>query len=441
MTARLILLTAFLLLTGGHPLFAQSSYEQRRAEILERQETTRNEIQSLEDQIQIYQNRLELSTERYEEMYSQYEQLTRLIALQDERIRRMEQEQRDVVAEIRLITENIEELERELARLVEEYKSTLTYLYKHGRTTELALILTAESINQLLVRSHYLTLFDRHLTEQTRQIEQTQADLVENRGDLIDTQQRNETILAEIENEKEELSRQEQQQMENIRLLQRDRDNLQDQLTTVERELTQLNDALTASIEEEERLRRAEEERLRQLAAAEEIEDESEREAAIARYSQPAARTAAVSDEELSAYEVSFSSSRGQLPWPVSGGTITEKFGVRVHPVFNTRTDIPGIDIAVPAQSQVRVVHDGYVIAVQPGPGFGNMVIVSHGRYYTVYGNLHDIFVSRGSVLRQGDVIGLSGDENSVRGEVLFFLVREGTQNLNPEEWIQRNTP
>lgn len=441
MTARLLLLITLLLLACSQPLSAQSSYEQRRAEILERQETTRSEIRSLDEQIQLYQNRLEHSTERYEEMYNQYEQLTRLIALQDERIRRMEQEQRDVVAEIRLITENITELEEELARLVEEYKSTLTYLYKHGRTTELALILTAESINQLLVRSHYLARFDRHLTEQTRQIEETQAVLEENRYDLEDTRHRNETILTEIQDEKGELARQEQQQMENIRLLQRDRDNLQDQLSTVERELNQLNDALTAAIEEEERLRRAEEERQRQLAAAEEIEDESEREEAIARYSQPVARSTAVSDEELHAYEVSFSDSRGQLPWPVSGGTITEKFGVRVHPVFNTRTEIPGIDIAVSAQSQVRVVHDGYVIAVQPGPAFGKMVIVSHGRYYTVYGNLNDIFVNRGNVLRQGDVIGLSGDENSVRGEVLFFLVREGTQTLNPEEWIQRNTP
>jgi murein hydrolase activator len=89
----LFLLTALSLETT----IAQSGYEQRRAEIREQQQNTRSEIELLEEQIETYQSRLQLASQRFDEMYQQYEELTRLITLQDERIRRMEQEQRQIV--------------------------------------------------------------------------------------------------------------------------------------------------------------------------------------------------------------------------------------------------------------------------------------------------------------------------------------------------------
>ena len=82
--------------------------------------------------------------------------------------------------------------------------------------------------------------------------------------------------------------------------------------------------------------------------------------------------------------------------------------------------------------------NDGYVIGVEILPNFGNSVLVHHGGFYTVYGNLSEIYVRKDQVLSRNDVIGLSGDENSLIGEVLFFMVREGTTDLNPEEWLQR---
>lgn len=434
-------ITVLLFVLGTGPSFAQSGYEERRAELLEKQETTRQEIESLEEQIRTYRNRLEVVTQQYDEIYRQYEELSRMISLQDEKIRRMQTEQQQVTQEISLIEENLTALKAELKQLIIQYKSTLTYLYKHGRTAEIALVLTSASINQLLVRSYYLAKFDEHRTKQAQEIRDKQEELETTRQDLESTQERNTEILAEIREEKQQLTEKEEQQAESIEMLQRDQEKWRNQLKIVEQERSQLNETLTSLIDEEERIRQAEEERLKQLAAARQIENENERKAAIARYSQPAARSSMVSEEELNAYEVSFADARGQLPWPVEGGTITEKFGIRVHPVFNTRTNNPGVEIAVPPGSQVQAVHDGYVFAVQPLPGYGDMVMVSHGRYKTVYGNLSDIFVSKGHILRRGDIIGLSGDENSIRGQVLFFLIRNGKEDVNPESWIQRPTP
>jgi murein hydrolase activator len=414
MTLRFACILTLLILFTLDFALGQSSYEQRRAEIREQQQNTRSEIESLEEQIETYRNRLQLATERYDGMHSQYQELTRLIAVQDEQLRRMQQEQRQIVEELNLIESNINDLEVQLNQLIDQYQQTLSYLYKHGRTTEIALLLTSTSINQLLVRSHYLAKFDEYRSEQEREIREKQNEFEIARSDLDSTRSRNRRSLEEIEKQKQELAEREQQQRRNVELLQNDIDNWESQLTQKEEERRQLDQILSELIQEEE---------------------------ALAGGGLSAARVADISDEELLAFESSFSDSRGQLPWPVENGTIVERFGNRVHPVLRTTTQNLGVDIAAPSRSQVQVVNDGYVLRVQPVTGYGDMVMVRHGRYITAYGNLSEYFVARGDVLRKGDVIGLSGDENSIRGEVLFFVIRDGSSNVNPESWIQRTTP
>lgn len=191
--------------------------------------------------------------------------------------------------------------------------------------------------------------------------------------------------------------------------------------------------------EEEEEIRRAEEERLRRLAEARKIEDEVERRAAVARYSAPVVRENRVTDAELADFSADFSAKRGELMWPVDRGVITERFGVRVHPVIGTKTNHPGVQIAAEPGSTVRVVNDGVVYRVMPIQGFGDVVFVNHGEYNTAYGNLSNIYVRRNQVLSEGDVIGLSGDSQSILGEAIFFLIRDGSENVDPERWLSRS--
>jgi septal ring factor EnvC (AmiA/AmiB activator) len=104
---------------------------------------------------------------------------------------------------------------------------------------------------------------------------------------------------------------------------------------------------------------------------------------------------------------------------------------------YNINRKSPGVDIATQPRSTVRVVSDGYVFEVVPFPDFGEVVLVKHGAYYTAYGNLSSIYARKNQVVQQGDVIGLSGDEDNLRGEVLFFLVRDGSEFVDPERWLE----
>ena len=134
----------------------------------------------------------------------------------------------------------------------------------------------------------------------------------------------------------------------------------------------------------------------------------------------------------------SFAQNKGELPWPVESSTISEHFGRKRHPVYGTVTPNLGIEIVTKPRAPVKAVHPGYVIAVQPFPGYGDVVLVKHGRFITAYGNLSQVSVRDGTILDQGEQVGLAGDQDSTKGESVFFLVREDNKNLDPENWLRK---
>lgn len=413
MTIRLFFLLILFAAGLTSAAVGQSNYDELRSELEEKQETTRSQIENLQDQINSYLERLGYATERYDQMYQQYEELTRVIALQQEKINQMNQERRQILEEIELVQQEQAALQQRLNKLIDQYQSTISYIYKYGRTHELALLLSSSSINQLMIRSYYLSRFDEHQQEQMEQIREAQAEYEQTQEDLEQARERNRESLESIRLETQELAEKEQQQKRNIELLQRDRNNLKTQVEIRQNQLTELSEALDNLIAEEERL---------DAAAT----------------SGGVTRASPISEDDIIAFESQFEALRGgQMPWPVDNGVITERFGERIHPVFRTRTNVPGVDIATQPRSTVRAVSDGYVFEVVPFPDFGEVVLVKHGTYYTAYGNLSSIYARKNQVVQRGDVIGLSGDEDNLRGEVLFFLVREGSEFVDPELWLQ----
>lgn len=135
----------------------------------------------------------------------------------------------------------------------------------------------------------------------------------------------------------------------------------------------------------------------------------------------------------------SFERMRGSLPRPV-GGHFRLKSAFGRHPLPglpDVQYDNPGIDIETGAGAQARAVYAGTVSGVYRVPGFGTVVIVSHGNYYTVYGNLASAGVSRGDSVKQGSVVGKvnNDSDNASMGE-LHFEVWKNRDKLNPMDWI-----
>lgn len=426
-----------MLLTSGtlsQPVQAQT-YEEKREQILNQQTNTRAEINVLNARIKTYEERVNQAENRYEELYDQFENLNRLIALQDDKIDNLEEEQQHIQDEIRLTEEEIDLREKDLKILIDNYKDILLYTYKNGRTSNLELVLASKSINQMLVRSYYLQKLEEQKTKQAEQIRVRQEELGEIKDELQQSHFKNQLVLDEIRDEKFKLSDQRSIQQQNVEKIKEESTDLLTELRKYRQEKENLENNISSLIAEEERLREAENERLARLAEARKIADASRRAEEVAKYSTPA-NAAFVSDERLGVYEQNFLVSKGNLPWPVGSTTISQRFGSTRNPLYGTRTEHLGINIVTDGGTDVKAIADGYVINITPVPGYGNVVLVNHGNYYTVYGNLSQIDVNRNDVVSSGTVIGKSGTEVSEMGETLFFSVRKNKIWLNPEEWL-----
>lgn len=421
-------------------------YKKMRAEIKQKQRTARAEIQDLNNQIDQYQERLDLAERKYERLKEQYEDLKRVIVLQEKKISKLIEEQNHIKEEIAVISDEIETNEEQLAQLIENYKKTLRYIYKHGRSSQLALIFSSASINQMLVRSYYLEKFEEYRQKQAEQIREKQAELKLNKEQLEEAQAKNEDVLAEIQTEKAEQEEKRAMQEKNVALLQENKEEIQADLKQWQREKEKLDNTLTSYVLEEQRIRKAQEEliqqreaeRKRKLAEAATIADSARRVYEMEKYSTPItiAEEGYISDSRLEEIENTFQAKKGNLDWPVKSSTISEHFGKRRHPVYGTTTPSLGIEIITDRREEVRVVHPGKVIAVQPFSYYGDVVMVKHGRFITAYGNLSQVLVQKNAILEKGDIIGLSGDENSVKGKSLFFIIRDDRTTLDPEKWL-----
>jgi murein hydrolase activator len=136
------------------------------------------------------------------------------------------------------------------------------------------------------------------------------------------------------------------------------------------------------------------------------------------------------------ALNASFEKNRGGLPWPVDNGVITIPFGS--SKIGQLSFDNPGVSIGTPsAGATVKAVFDGEVSAVS-NTGDGMMVMIRHGKYFSVYSNLSSASVSKGDAVRTGQAIGRTATADDGDGGQLDFMIMQEYKNVNPTPWLRR---
>ena len=183
--------------------------------------------------------------------------------------------------------------------------------------------------------------------------------------------------------------------------------------------------------EAERRAREAERERLAAERRAAEEHRAHERELAAAKRETAAATTMNSEDRMLSN---NFESNRGHLPMPLGGSChVVNSFGqYNVEGLKNVRLDNKGVNLKGQPGAAVRCIFTGEVSMVFSYAGITG-VIVRHGSYFSVYGNLGSVSVRRGQTVNTGQTLGTVGSEG-----ILQFQLRKGKTPLNPMQWIRR---
>lgn len=360
----------------------------------------RKEIESFEKRIRESERRESATLELLDNYDRQAILLKRLVAS-------LRDDEKKLQRRIDTTRARISELRGQVSFLRGHYAQYVRSAYKYGRTYDLELLLSSRSINQALIRAQYLQRFSEQRRSDLAKLT-TKQEEIEQQNLLLQLQlDKQHEIIAEKSKEEARLRASMKQRKQVLADIRKNKKNYQREIERkriAARDIQQLIEKLI----EEERVRR-------------------EREEARARERKEAI-PAPVSG--------SFEAMRGKLRWPVERGKLAARFGNHQHPILKTVTQNTGIDISVPAGTDVYAVAPGEVSTIWWLPSFGNLVIINHyNGYRTVYAHLSEIEVREGEKVHEGARIGKSGE--SLAGPLVHFEVWKFKEKQDPELWLR----
>jgi septal ring factor EnvC (AmiA/AmiB activator) len=312
-----------------------------------------------------------------------------------------------------------EQMAYTLQRIKKEYASMVYAASKASISNQLIYLFASETFNQFFMRIQYLRFYSEARRQQAEQIRVVSQNLNQQKLKLAEVKAGKEVLLVNEEQEKK--------QLENLK---EDQKKVVNQLSEREQELKDKIDRHKAALNRLERM------------ISDLVKAEIRRSRAVAGPPSPRG-----DDENLEQKMVltpegkliskSFAGNKNRLAWPVSNGFISSGFGRHEHPVLKrVYVDNLGVDISTRAGEKVRSVFEGTVGLVGSVPGMeGQIVMIRHGEYFTVYSGLKNVGVSAGDKVRMKQVLGeVVRDEED--GAVLQFQIWKNNKRMDPEDWL-----
>ena len=123
---------------------------------------------------------------------------------------------------------------------------------------------------------------------------------------------------------------------------------------------------------------------------------------------------------------------------PVDTTRRTSFFGDRRTYVYNTGTksvsEHYGIDFGVPTGTPVKACGSGKVVLAENRVSTGWSIVIEHlPGLYSLYYHMDSLIASEGDIVKQGDVIGLSGATGLATGPHLHWEIRLNGSAVNPD--------
>ena len=356
-------------------------------------ESPHEKIRKIRDEIRAFEKKIATSKKEEISLNNILANYDREIDLTHGLIQTLKKQDNRKQKQIAKLENKLTSTQVELQKLKEYFSKRLVYFYKYGRMKDLELLLTSRSINQGLLWIEYQERVSEHDYRQYLKMKEKQAQIIRDKDLLTVEVAEKRKIIRVKTDEERKLKKKKVKRQKLLRTIQQDIRLLRQQLEEKEKAVAEIR-KIILRLEE------------------------------------------APSQTPLVKPNIAFRELKGQMLWPTEGNIIT-KFGKYMHPVLKTVTENIGIDIKAPAESPIQSVASGRVTAITWQRGRGNIVIVSHyGGFYTVYTHLQEIWVGLLQEVEMGQVIGTVGESGSLKGPVLHFEIWQGTEKINPEEWL-----
>lgn len=131
--------------------------------------------------------------------------------------------------------------------------------------------------------------------------------------------------------------------------------------------------------------------------------------------------------------ESPFYTLKGKLAMPVKG-RVTNRFG-QTRP--DGRMRWKGWFVRAPEGRAVKAIAGGRVVFSNWLRGFGNLLIVDHGKgYMSLYANNETLYKRVGDTITGGEVIATVGNTGGNQDSGLYFELRHDGKPINPAKWV-----
>ncbi|MDD5385022.1 MAG: peptidoglycan DD-metalloendopeptidase family protein [Gallionella sp.] len=128
-----------------------------------------------------------------------------------------------------------------------------------------------------------------------------------------------------------------------------------------------------------------------------------------------------------------FDQLKGKLILPVKG-EVTNQFGA---PRPDSTVLWKGLFLRTSAGQAVKAIATGRVVFADWLRGFGNLLIIDHGKgYMSLYGNNETLYKQVGDVLHGGDIVAAVGNSGGNEDSGLYFELRHESKPLDPIKWL-----
>jgi septal ring factor EnvC (AmiA/AmiB activator) len=312
--------------------------------------------------------------------------------------------------DINLINTEISELEvayktlqKKLDALKKEYAEMLFIASKSsGKLNKLSFLFSARSFNDLVMRYKYLEQYTDNRKIQVEQINTITKTLDARKAELSGKKNEKETAKNHKQTQTKKLTSLKRRQALNVAQLSTQEKEIKKQIENSKRAIRRLDNLISSLVKK----------------SAERVNTATQNEAVV-----------------NTALSTSFQNNKNKLPWPVLNGFISDKFGVKNHPVLKyVKIDNNGIDIQTSPNAAISSVFDGIVLDISQIPGLNNVVAIQHGEYFTVYANLKSVNVNLQDKVIAGQLIGIAAEKDG-EYEINFQIWHQFTK-MNPELWL-----
>jgi murein hydrolase activator len=431
-----------------------SAQQQSREELQKKEQELKKELSDLNRQLSETQKNKKLSL-------NELALIKRKVAMREELVKGINNQINDLDNTIYLNEMDIYRLRKELDTLRLKYAKSIVFAYKNRGSYEyLNFLFSARSFNDAIKRMTYLKSYRQNRETQAIAIAQSRAMLTQ-KVDVLNTNKKERVVTLTAQSQQLKVLQEDKKAQDKVvAQLKGQESAIAKQIKDKEKQRVRMQQAVMAIIKREI----DEAARKEKIAKQKAIDDAKKNAAAAtaknntntdnsaknntavnsAKNNEPIVLTKSgsrpyspfESTEEGRETSMHFEQNKGRLPWPVDRGNVFIEFGVSTVPGTKLTQKSDGIHIALPEGSVVKSIADGEVSYVGEVNG-DQVVMVRHGKYFTVYQQLSSASVSVGKVVKAGSAIGRSGKSIDGEGSIIFTINNERGVPLNPDQWLR----